>query len=159
MRAVATLEILKGIGAVLAGLLIMTIRHRDLGELAEDLIFKLHLNPTSKLPWWFIDKAYDISIKNLWWLMAGVLLYSLIRFIEGYGLWRERVWAEWFALISGALYIPFEIYELLHRADALKWAILFINIGIVIYMAYIRFYDPESGVHHGSRIKSSPTPP
>lgn len=156
VRAVAMLEMLKGLGAVIGAFLIMSIRHRDLGNLAEDVIFKLHLNPTSQLPWWFIDRAYDISAKNLWWLIGGAFVYACIRFTEGYGLWRERVWAEWFALVSGALYIPVEIYELFRHADALKWAVLFINIGIVIYMAYIRLYDPGSGVHHHGKIKGSP---
>ena len=159
VRAVASLEILKGIGAVVAAFLIMSIRHRDLGNLAEDVIFDLHLNPNSKLPWWFIERAYSISTKNLWWIIGIAFIYASIRFIEGYGLWHERVWAEWFALVSGALYVPVEIFELLRRADAVKWLILLINIGIVIYMAYIRFYDPESGEHHQRKIKGSPKSP
>ena len=118
--------------------------HRsDLGDVVEDLVFKLHLNPNSRLPWYLIDKAYDIKSRNIY-LFIGILFgYSLVRFAEGYGLWHERVWAEYFALLSGAAYIPFEIYEIIHRPMWIKWVILLINIGIVLYMAYIRFYDPD----------------
>ncbi|MCZ7627423.1 MAG: DUF2127 domain-containing protein [Candidatus Methylomirabilis sp.] len=40
--------------------------------------------------------------------------YASVRFVEAYGLWLERRWAEWFAAVSGGIYIPFEIYELLY---------------------------------------------
>lgn len=144
IRAVASLEILKGCAAILAGLGLIYMLHRsDLGDVAEDIIFKLHLNPSSKLPWFIIDKAYDIRGKNVIVLISIAFGYAVVRFVEGYGLWHERVWAEYFALISGAAYIPFEIYELIYRPHPIKWAVLIINIGIVIYMAYVRFYDPE----------------
>ena len=68
----------------------------------------------------------------------GALVYSLIRFAEAYGLWRARPWAEWFALISGAIYIPFEIHALMHHPNPLKWGILVINVAIVLYMAKLR---------------------
>jgi uncharacterized membrane protein (DUF2068 family) len=144
VRAVATLEILKGIAAVLAAIGLVYMLHRsDLGDVAEDIIFKLHLNPNSRLPWFIIDKAYDVNGKNLWLLIGVALGYALVRFAEGYGLWHERVWAEYFALFSGAAYIPVEIYELLHRHHPITLAILLINIGIVIYIAYVRFFDPN----------------
>ncbi len=47
---------------------------------------------------------------DLW--IGGTLVYSAIRFAEATGLWLEKQWAEWFALISGCLYLPIEIYEL-----------------------------------------------
>ncbi len=144
IRTVAYLEILKGIAAILAVIGLLFLMHRsDLGDVAEDIIFKLHLNPTSKLPWFIIDKAYDVKNKNLWLIIVIVFFYAGVRFLEGYGLWHERVWAEWFALISGAAYIPFEIFEIAHHPNPLKWIVLLINIGIVLYIAYVRFYDPD----------------
>jgi uncharacterized membrane protein (DUF2068 family) len=143
LRAVATLEILKGVAAVLAGIGLLMLMHRsDLGDFAEDIIFRLHLNPTSRIPWLLIEKAYDVKNKSLWTVVGVAFGYASVRFIEGYGLWHERVWAEWFALLSGTAYIPFEIFEIIRHANLLKWIILVINIGIVIYMAYVRFYDP-----------------
>ena len=68
----------------------------------------------------------------------GTLVYAIIRFAEAYGLWRARAWAEWFALISGTIYVPFEIHALFHHPNPIKWAILFINIAIVLYMARLR---------------------
>jgi uncharacterized membrane protein (DUF2068 family) len=144
IRAVAFLEILKGIAAVLGGIALLIVMHRsDLGDFIEDIVFKLHLNPSSRLPWFLIDKAYEIKNKNVYAFIGILAAYAAVRFAEGYGLWHERVWAEWFALLSGCAYIPFEVYEIIHRPMWIKWVVLLINIGIVLYIAYIRFYDPD----------------
>jgi uncharacterized membrane protein (DUF2068 family) len=71
----------------------------------------------------------------LW--IAGTLAYTVIRFVEAAGLWLEKAWAEWFALISGCLYLPIEIYELAHHATHIKWAVFATNLFIVAYLAWL----------------------
>jgi len=34
-------------------------------------------------------------------MAISALLYSVVRFIEAYGLWLLRPWAEWFGLLTG----------------------------------------------------------
>jgi uncharacterized membrane protein (DUF2068 family) len=53
-------------------------------------------------------------------------------------LWKERAWAEWLALVSGAIYLPFEIYELARRPDWIRLVIFLVNLAVVVYMAYLR---------------------
>jgi uncharacterized membrane protein (DUF2068 family) len=74
----------------------------------------------------------------VWLVFFGVLVYAAIRFIEATGLWLEREWAEWFALLSGSMYLPWEIYELARRATAIKWIIFTINVIIVLYLLWLR---------------------
>jgi len=62
-------------------------------------------------------------------------IYGSARFIEAYGLWHERRWAEWFAVISGTIYIPFEFYDLLHDGDGLSLVALLLN-ALVIYVMF-----------------------
>jgi uncharacterized membrane protein (DUF2068 family) len=62
----------------------------------------------------------------------------LIRFAEAIGLWLERVWAEWFAIISGSMYLPWEIYELARRQTWIRWTVLGINLLIVVYLIWLR---------------------
>jgi uncharacterized membrane protein (DUF2068 family) len=66
-----------------------------------------------------------------------VLVYAAIRFTEAAGLWLEKEWAEWFALISGAIYVPLEITELVRHPNPIKWSVLTINLVIVLYMAWL----------------------
>jgi uncharacterized membrane protein (DUF2068 family) len=63
--------------------------------------------------------------------------YAVVRWIEAYGLWRARRWAEWFAVLSGAIYVPAELYGLVHHVSPLKVLLLILNVGIVAYMLYI----------------------
>jgi uncharacterized membrane protein (DUF2068 family) len=69
-------------------------------------------------------------------LALGAAGYSLMRFVEAYGLFREAAWAEVFAAISGAIYVPFEIAELIHRHTWLSAEALIINLTVVIVMLY-----------------------
>jgi len=63
-----------------------------------------------------------------------------VRFVEAYGLWRARAWAEWFAMISGAVYVPFEVFDLIHKTTVIRGGILLINLLVVGYMVYLRLY-------------------
>jgi len=53
-------------------------------------------------------------------------------------LWHRRVWAEWFALLSGTLYLPWEIYSVSMHPSILHYLVFAANLAIVLYMLYIR---------------------
>ena len=76
------------------------------------------------------------SDARLWVLAALAFAYATLRLAEGYGLWRERRWAEWLAALSGGLYIPIEIYELVSHTSWIKLSLLASNIAIVLYMVH-----------------------
>ena len=59
----------------------------------------------------------------------------MIRLIEAYGLWKGLVWTEWFALVSGAIYMPFEVYEILFHTSIVGVGVFVINVIVVWYMA------------------------
>jgi uncharacterized membrane protein (DUF2068 family) len=139
LRAVASLELAKGLVVLLLGFGAISLVHKDAWDVAEALLHFLHVNPdrhhSAQV---FLNLADNLTDRKLWAMAGGAAAYSIIRFIEGYGLWHERSWAEWFALISGLVYVPFEAYEVARRSTAIHWAVLLINIGIVFYMIYLR---------------------
>ena len=143
LRTVAFLEALKGVLVLLLGFGALTLVHKDLDELAERLIDFLRVNPSGKISGFFCALAGRTTDRSLWLLAVGAAVYSLLRFAEAYGLWYERAWAEWFALISGCLYLPWEVFELFHHAHWWKWLILAINVLIVLYMAKLRLKDRQ----------------
>ncbi len=138
LRTVALFEAAKGLLVLVVAFGIFSLVHRDVGEFAELLVRHLHLNPSGRLPEVFIHAAQKVTDARVWLLAFLALTYSAVRFIEAYGLWHARNWAEWFALLSGAFYIPWEIYELVRRATPIHWGLLLVNIGIVLYMLYVR---------------------
>jgi len=144
LRAVASLELTKGVAVLLLGFGAVSMVHKDAWDTAEALLRFLHVNPDHhRYAQVFLNLADNVTDKKLWALAAGAAAYSIVRFIEAYGLWLERTWAEWFALISGALYVPIEAYELVRRTTLIHVAVLLINLIIVFYMLYLRLSAPE----------------
>ena len=161
MRLVAWVEAVKGALVLGAGFGFLALIHRDVEAMAERLVRLSHLNPASRYPRIFLDAASTMTDGRLWAFAAAAGIYSVVRFVEAYGLWYERRWAEWFALISGGLYIPVEIYELLHHATWLKAAVLGTNLGIVVYMAYALKHsaDQDRELSEEELAKAHPSPP
>jgi uncharacterized membrane protein (DUF2068 family) len=138
VRVVAFFEALKGALVLAAGFGLLALVHRDLEDLAERLVRHSHLNPASHYPRVFIEAAAHTSDARLRTLAAMAFAYSCVRFVEAYGLWKMRAWAEWFAIISGCTYLPVELYELVERATLMRAGVLVINALIVAYLLYVR---------------------
>lgn len=137
LRAVASIELTKGVVVLLAAFGVLFVVHRDPWDLADSLLRLVHVSPDGHFAQVFLNWADTLTDAKLWTVAAVAIAYSLLRFVEGYGLWFARAWAEWIALISGSLYLPFEIYKVIHRQSALHIAILVVNLAIVVYMAYL----------------------
>lgn len=146
VRAVALLEVAKGALVLLAGFGALSLIHHDAQRLAEQLVGHLHLNPAKHYPRIFIDAAAHLTDARLWVLAALAAAYGLVRFVEVYGLWRGRRWAEWFAVVSGGIYVPFELYELLQGVTWLSLGALGVNVLIVGFMlnALLRDHPADS---------------
>jgi len=138
VRAVAVFEAAKGLLVLVAGFGLLSLVHRDAQHVAETIVRHLHLNPARHYPRVFIQAAARVNSSRLWLLAGGAFAYSLVRFIEAYGLWHLRPWAEWFAIVAGGLYLPVEIYELVRHPSTVKGAILVGNLAIVAYLLYVR---------------------
>ena len=111
--------------------------HRDVAFAAHALIDRLHLDATRKFPHIFLELAANATDSQLWALAALAMAYALLRFAEAYGLWSERRWGEWIAAVSGAIYVPVEIYELTRSLTWIKIAALLLNAAVVAYMCYV----------------------
>lgn len=136
VRTVSVFEAAKGLIVLLAGFGLLRLLHHDVQAEAERLISHAHLNPAARYPRIFLDLASKLTDTHLMLIAAGAALYALIRFIEAWGLWRERAWAEWFAALSGAIYLPIEILEL-HKHLSWQGLLTFsINLLIVVLMLY-----------------------
>jgi uncharacterized membrane protein (DUF2068 family) len=138
LRAVASVEFIKGLIVLLAGFGVLSLVHRDAWDEAERFLEWLHISPEAHYAQVFLNLADQVTDAKLWGVAILALGYSALRFAESYGLWRERAWAEWLALISGAIYLPFEIYELVRRPDWVPLVIFVVNLVVVVYMAYLR---------------------
>ncbi len=147
LRVVAVFEAAKGALVLLAGFGVLAFIHRDLHLGAERLVRHFHLNPASRYPRIFIDLADHMTDGQLWLLALSALLYAVVRFVEAYGLWHQRRWAEWFAVLVGGIYIPLELFELVRGVTWPRAALLIVNAGIVAYLSLILYQSRQRRKH------------
>ena len=140
LRVVAVFEALKGALVLSAGFGLLSLVRRDLQSLAERLVRHSHLDPARHYPRIFIEAVSHTNDSRLKSLAALAFLYAAVRLIEAYGLWHMRVWAEWFAIIAGSLFVPVEIYELFRRATWMRGLVFLTNLSIVAYLVYVRLW-------------------
>jgi uncharacterized membrane protein (DUF2068 family) len=131
------LEAAKGIIVLVAGFTLFAFIHGDVQSFSEQLVSNLHFDPAEHFPRIFGTLSSGLTDSNLrlFALIAGI--YSTMRFIEAYGLWFARTWAEWFALVSCCVYLPIELYELAKGVSWLKICFFLVNLAIALYLASV----------------------
>jgi len=134
IRTVALLEAAKGAVVLLTGCGLFALLHRNVQAFAEELVRHTHLNPASHLPRVFIEYAAHVDDANLMGLALAAIAYSLVRLVEAYGLWFQRSWGEGLAAASGAIYLPFELRELVVNPGVLSLCLLILNLAVVLFM-------------------------
>ena len=134
IEAVAFFEAFKGAVVLVVASGLTLLMHRDLHAIAERLVAHTHLNPASRYPQIFLEAVDHLQNTHLSLLALGAAAYSALRFLEAYGLFRRAAWAEVLAALSGAIYVPFEIANLLRHFTWLSLGALVLNILVVLVM-------------------------
>lgn len=134
VKSVAVFEAAKGLVILLGGFGLLSLLHRNVRVIAAALVGRLHLNPTHGFANSFIEAASRVTDARLW-VIAGIgFVYGLFRLFEAYGLWFGKVWAEWLAVVSGGIYLPVEIYELVEKFTWVRVSALTVNLVVVAFM-------------------------
>ena len=144
LRTIAAFEAAKGMIVLLAGFGTLALIHFDAQRWADYIVAHLHLDLAKHEPKIFVELANQLTNSRMWMLALAAAMYALVRFVEAYGLWYGRRWAEWFAVLSGCIYIPFELREVMLKAGWLPWAALLLNLLVVGVMGYdLKRRQPE----------------
>jgi uncharacterized membrane protein (DUF2068 family) len=155
LRAVAVYEAAKGALVLLAGFGLLSLMQQDLQYFAEQLVAHLHLNPAKGYPRIFIDAMTNVTDTRLWLFAVFALGYAGVRWIEAYGLWLGKRWAEWFAVASGGIYVPAEVYEIMRGVTLTKIMLLIVNVCIVAYLIYVLLRSKGSRIEQQNKRTGS----
>jgi len=162
VRGVALFEAGKGALAVLASIWLMTLRHKDMRDVTETVLEEMrrviHINPDRPLFQSMIRAAGGITPKGLRVFALLILAYAVLRFIEAGGLWLEREWAEWLALVTGAVYTPVFAFEFIRHPTGFRLLALVLNLLVVAYLAWLLrdLYRRKRAVHEAETQERSP---
>ncbi|HEX8816380.1 MAG TPA: DUF2127 domain-containing protein [Terriglobales bacterium] len=138
LRGIATLELAKGLVVLLAAIgVVLLMQREDPWDIADGLLRLLHISPDHHFAQVFLDWADELTSTKIYAVAGVAVAYSILRFLEAYGLWYAHAWAEWVALVSGAMYLPFEILKVAQHASWFHIGILAINLAVVFYMIYV----------------------
>ncbi|NDH52090.1 MAG: DUF2127 domain-containing protein [Betaproteobacteria bacterium] len=88
----------------------------------------------------------------------GAAAYCGIRLAEAYGLWYAKAWAEWLAALSGAIYLPIELFELYQGATWLGLAVLLLNV-LVVAIMLLAVRSRATGWDGRRLFRPAPEPP
>lgn len=147
IRTVALFEAFKGAVVLLAGSGLLLLIHTDVHAAAAGLIEHWHLNPASRYPQIFLQAASNLQDSRLMLLAAGAALYALVRFVEAWGLYGEKAWAEVLAAVSGGVYVPFEVVEILRQPSSHGVLLLIVNLVVVALMVGALLQRRKRGGH------------
>ncbi len=132
LRAVAAFEAAKGVAALLSAGGLGWLGAPALQRTVETLALRLGMPlDGARLAW--LERMLDPHTLHL--AMAILALYASLRFVEAWGLWRMRAWASWLGCIGAAIYLPFEIRELIRSPGWLPATVFAVNLAIVWILA------------------------
>lgn len=137
LKPIAVFEAVKGAIVFILGFGLLSFMGKEDQSFAEQFFVRMHFDPANRYLREIIRMLAEASDTRLILLTCFTTVYAAIRFAEAYGLWHARRWAEWFAALSGGIYIPVEIYELMQRVTWLRIAALLLNLVIVAYMVWL----------------------
>jgi len=76
LRAIAVYEAVKGALVLLTGFGLLVVFHRNIQQIAEQLVAHSHLNPASRFPRIFLDAAAEVTDARLWMFAAFAAGYA-----------------------------------------------------------------------------------
>ncbi|WP_421850487.1 DUF2127 domain-containing protein [Marinomonas sp.] len=137
LKAIALIDGVKGVLALCLALSVNAIAKQDLHQLAAQVMRNWPISPSNyyvDLLLTFVERATQ---QDHVLVISISLMYASFRFVIAYGLWHKLRWTEWFAFISGSLYIPFELYAIYQNTNLVNVSILLFNLMVVAYLYWV----------------------
>lgn len=110
--------------------------HRDLQDSLVHWARAVRVDPQNRFVHGLVSKVSGVSPRKLEAISLGTMLYGALFATEGVGLVLRKRWAEYLTVISTALLLPVEVYELFHRFRWPKLIVLVLNLAIVAYLIW-----------------------
>ena len=134
LTLIALFRLAKGVMLVAGGLAALELLHPGAANRLWNWVAQLPSETERRL----LARGLSLLTRSGSGRLQGVAFaafaYAALFFTEAVGLFLQKRWAEWLTIVATGSLIPFEIYELVHRATAMKIALLAINIAVVVYL-------------------------
>ena len=137
LRSIAILEIFKGLLALAAACGLLSLRHTDLHAATDAFLLRHGIDPETHYRRMVIETVAKETHQHGAQMAGIALVYGLIRLAEGYGLWRAKSWAEWFAVLSAGIWLPFELRHFWQHPRLFTAGIIGSNLLLIAYLSML----------------------
>jgi uncharacterized membrane protein (DUF2068 family) len=137
LLAIGIFKLLKSTFAFCVGFGAIHLLHRDLAGVVMHLGHSLHQDPEGRVVSFLTRKVALIDVRRLREAGFFAFAYSALALTEGIGLMLEKVWAEYLTTILTSCFLPWELYELFHKPDWLRLAVLIGNLIVLGYLVWL----------------------
>jgi uncharacterized membrane protein (DUF2068 family) len=146
---IAVYKFLLALMFVAVGIGALRLMHKDMNDVISRLGDLLRFNPESRFVNFLYDKAALINDPLLKRIGALAFSYAGLSLAEGIGLYLEKAWGEYLTLIITASFLPWEIFEVIHRVTLVRVGLLVVNILVFAYLLRIvtRRHAPDKATH------------
>ena len=134
LELIAVYKLLQAALLVSVGVGALKLLHKDVADELTNLAMALRMNPEGRLVGFLLDKASLLDDHRLRQISLFLFGYAFLGLLEGLGLILEKVWAEYLTAIITASFLPFEIFELMHRVTWLRIGLLVVNLAVLAYL-------------------------
>lgn len=134
LELIAVYKLLQAALLVAVGVGALKLLHKDAADVLTNIAMGLRMNPEGRLVGFLLDKASLLDDHRLRQISLFLFGYAGLGVLEGIGLMLEKVWAEYFTSIITASFLPFEIFELMHRVTWFRIALLVVNLAVLAYL-------------------------
>jgi uncharacterized membrane protein (DUF2068 family) len=131
---IASYKTIQALLFALIGLGARHLLHKDVGDELSLLADHLRFNPESRLVNFVLDRASLLNDPILRRIGILAFAYSAVSYVEGIGLYFEKVWAEYLTLIITASFLPWEIIEIFRRQTIFRFSLLAVNLLVFLYL-------------------------
>jgi uncharacterized membrane protein (DUF2068 family) len=108
--------------------------HKDLGDVLLRLAYHLRFNPESRFVNFVLDRAAFVDDRLLRRFSIALFAYAALGISEGIGLYLEKAWGEYLTLGITASFLPWEIFEVIHKHTWIRSSLLVVNVLVFFYL-------------------------
>src|SRR5712691_5626407 len=132
--AIAVFKLCKAVLLAAVAIGAQRLMRQDVRLTIERWARDIRTDPNDRLLHEVVSRLTGLTPQQMRAISLGLFLYAGLFATEGIGLLFRRRWAEYLTVISTALLLPLEIWEVIRRPHAMRWIVLLINLLIVIYL-------------------------
>ena len=131
--------------------------HKDVGDELALLADHLRFNPESRLVNFVLDRASLLDDPILRRIGILAFAYSAVSYVEGIGLYFEKVWAEYLTLIITGSFLPWEIIEIFRRQTIFRFSLLAVNLLVFLYLLQFLLTRTRERTAESEKVHADPS--